>query len=82
VADIMPPISGVTTPPTDDLTQGVHPYGFRWGPVDVTRILMGRRGTRVNYVLGVTTDHHKVEISSSGKGRSVRVWIDGKEAKV
>ena len=66
----------------DDLSQGVHPYGFRWGPMNVTRVFMGRRGERINYVLGVTTDSRKVDISVSGAGRSVRVWIDGKEAKV
>lgn len=62
--------------------EGVHPYGFRWGPLNVTRIMMARRGNRTNYVLGVTTDHHKVEVASSAQGRSVRVWIDGVEVKV
>ena len=75
-----PPPEGVTTPPSDDLSQGVYAYGFRWGPVWVTRLCMTRRGSRINYVLGVRTDHRKVEISVSGAGRSVRVWIDGKEA--
>lgn len=59
----------------------VHPYGFLWGPLTVTRLMSVRRGKREFYSLGVTTDHHKVEVYSSRTGRSVRVWIDGKEVK-
>lgn len=70
---------GVKSPPADDLSQGVHQYGFRWGPMNVTRLCMASRGERVNYVLGVSTGRREVQISVSGGGRSVRVWIDGKE---
>lgn len=59
----------------------VHAYGFHWGPMNVTRLLVGRRGERINYLLGVTTDHHEVQVSVSKTGRSVRVWIDGKEVR-
>ena len=58
----------------------IHEYGFRWGPINVTRLCMSRKGDRINYVLGVHTKHHDIEVSVSGKGRTVRVWIDGKEA--
>lgn len=55
-------------------------YGFTWGPMTVVvRCMIGRRGKRSNYVLGVRTDHHKLQVSVSGAGRSVRVWLDGKE---
>lgn len=60
----------------------IHEYGFRWGPMNVTRLSMLRRGDRTNYALGVATKHHEIEVSVSGKGRTVRVWIDGQEAKV
>lgn len=54
-------------------------YGFRWGPLAVVRRIIGRRGERTNYVLGIETEHHDLEVSVSGGGRSVRVWLDGKE---
>lgn len=58
-----------------------HRYGFAWGPLNVTRLASFAYGARSTHVVGVTTDHHKVEIASSRTGRSVRVWIDGKEVK-
>lgn len=54
-------------------------FGFRWGPLDVTRIAHAKRGSREVYVLGVKTDYRDVQISVSRTGRSVRVWIDGQE---
>ena len=56
-----------------------HPYGFGWGPFNVTRIASYTQGKRESNILGVETDHHKVEIYSSRTGRSVRVYIDGVE---
>ena len=55
---------------------GMTDYGFKWGPLEVMR-LFEHRGRRV---LRVSTDHHKVEIYVSPGGRSVRVYIDGREA--
>lgn len=54
-------------------------YGFHWGPMVVTRLIHAVRGDRENYVLGVKTDYHDVEVAVSRTGRSVRVWIDGTE---
>lgn len=45
----------------------------------VVRRIVGRRGKRTNYILGIETEHHDLEVSVSGAGRSVRVWLDGKE---
>jgi hypothetical protein len=58
-----------------------HEYGFLWGPMNVSRLMTYRRGKRENSVLGVFTEHHRVEINVSRTGRSVRVWVDGKELK-
>lgn len=54
-------------------------YGFRWGPMAVTRLFSSRLGKRENHVLGITTEHHDVQVSVSKTGRSVRVWLDGRE---
>lgn len=48
-------------------------FGFIWGPVRVTRISSFPRGHVV--------DVNGVEIYVSAKGRSVRVFRDGKELK-
>ena len=54
----------------------IYQFGFKWGPMWVTRI--ARLGTR-GRVLQVRTDHRKIEVFVSDKGRSIRVWRDGKE---
>lgn len=53
-----------------------YQFGFQWGPTWVTRIghIAGR-----GRLLEIKTDHAKVEIWVSEKGRKVRVWRDGKE---
>lgn len=53
-------------------------YGFKWGPVEVTRIahFEPRKG-RECYALEV----NGVNIYVSKTGRSVRVFRDGKELK-
>lgn len=60
-------------------------HGFQWGPMTVVRRAIGsrRRGdsTRCNYILGVETDHHELTVSVSATGRSVRVWLDGRELR-
>lgn len=56
-----------------------HRFGFRWGPMNVNRLTHIVSGKREARVLGVETDHHKVEVSVSRTGRSVRVWLDGVE---
>lgn len=54
-------------------------YGFMWGPMIVTRLIHHARGKREVSILGIETRHHKVEVSASRTGRSLRVWIDGVE---
>lgn len=58
---------------TDD---GYTPYGFRWGPADISRCceLPGERR-----VIQVKTPHRTLDIYVSATGRSVRVFSDGKE---
>lgn len=60
----------------------IHDYGFRWGPANVSRIIHHRLGKRELYVLQIKTDHHNLQVSVSGKGRSVRAWLDGTELTV
>jgi len=49
-------------------------YGFRWGPMDVTRAahLEGR-----GYVVHITTDHLQVEVYVSEQGRRYTVVTNG-----
>ena len=58
---------------------GTHRWGFSWGPLNVNRIAHLVQGKRETYVLSASTKYHEVEVSSSRTGRSVRVWVDGKE---
>lgn len=58
-----------------------HEYGFLWGPMNVSRLMTYVKGKQKNRVLGIFTEHHRVEVSVSRTGRSVRVWVDGKERK-
>lgn len=46
----------------------MNPYGFDWGPMSVTRLahIEGR-----GYVLEVTTDHARLQIHVTEKGRRV-----------
>lgn len=54
------------------------PYGFKWGPVEVTRIAhFAPRKDRESYCLEV----NDLNIYVSKTGRSVRVFRDGKELK-
>lgn len=52
-----------------------HLFGFTWGPMNVHRLA----SIKERRFLGVKTEYHAVEIAVSPTGRSVRVWIDGKE---
>lgn len=56
-------------------------FGFTWGPLQVRRIAAFKLGKGKAYILGVSTNHHQVEIYVSETGRSVRVFIDGQECK-
>lgn len=50
-------------------------YGFTWGPMEVTRVcVLGRKG----YILQIKTDNKSLAVYVSEKGRSVRVFLDGK----
>lgn len=54
----------------------VTTYGWRWGPMEVTRMAhIDGRG----YVVGLDTPSRRVQIYVSEAGRSVRFWVDGKE---
>ena len=52
--------------------------GFRWGPVDVERWYTDEK---VGRVLLVTTEHLRLEVAVSPKGRNVRVWLNGKQLR-
>lgn len=45
-------------------------YGFRWGPVEVTRACADNR----YHTLLIFTDHQEVQISISPTGKSIRVY--------
>lgn len=55
---------------------GLTDYGFRWGPMEVTRIAIVDTERRILEVKTATT---KVNIYVSAQGRSVRVFKDGVE---
>jgi hypothetical protein len=58
-------------------------YGFRWGPFELMRTAqVPRGGTAVRVVSLVTDAGHLLEAYVSGRGRSVRVWLDHRELKV
>lgn len=63
--------------PSDEWVQSAEEarYGFRWGPLVVTR-LFESRGRRM---LKVSTDKHVVEVYASPTGRRMRVWLNDKE---
>lgn len=46
-------------------------YGFRWGPLDVTRLahIEGR-----GYVLRIITDHQEMQIHVTEKGRKITAY--------
>ena len=61
------------------------PYGFRWGPFEVARWMSARRSAARQPIrlLGLVTDAgHELQVSVSGRGRVVRVWLDHRELKV
>lgn len=55
---------------------GDYAWGFRWGPMTVTRLMVYRDRS---WLLGIKTAYHDVEIRVSRTGRSVRVFKDGVE---
>lgn len=60
---------------------GVTDHGFTWGPLRLSRIATFKLGRGRLRVVGIDTDHHRLQISVSATGRSVRVWLDGRELK-
>lgn len=50
-------------------------YGFRWGPVDVTRIASDHRGR----MLDIATEHRSITVWISNGGRSLRVYSGARE---
>lgn len=59
-------------------------YGFRWGPVEVTRIgsWVRRRGRGATVVLEVKAGKTKLDIYVSPTGRSVRVYKGNREVEL
>ena len=59
-----------------DQPEGVTPYGFRWGPMEITRAMhvVGR-----GYSVLIETPTKRVHLGVSEAGRSVRFWVDGEE---
>lgn len=53
-------------------------FGFEFGKARVTRMahVEGRY-----HVIAVDTPHRHVQLAVSPTGRSVRVWVDGKELR-
>lgn len=59
---------------------GNDPHGFTWGNVEVTRMMVLPTGGRVLNVRAKGKSYREgMEIYVSPKGRSIRVWRDGKE---
>lgn len=56
-------------------------FGFDWGPISVERAVYDAKLGRV-LIVRVPSEHHRVEIAVSPKGRSVRVWLDGQRMSV
>lgn len=54
-------------------------YGFRWGSLEVERLVSDYRG-RGTVMIGVKSPRHRVEVYGTRTGQ-VRVWLDGKEMK-
>jgi len=70
VVSIMPPDpdSKLDTPRSDD--------DWADAPHRVDNVQFTHRG-RHNYQVNIVTDAHRVTVSISPQGRSVRVWLDG-----
>jgi hypothetical protein len=56
----------------------VTPDGFRWGPLEVLRTAR-LPSPSFGYVLTVRGEGTEIEVYVSEKGRSLRVFRDGKE---
>lgn len=63
---------------TSQSRDGLTEFGFRWGPMEVSRMahVEGR-----GFVIGVNTDHRRCQLYVSEGGRSVRLWVDGEEKR-
>lgn len=55
------------------------PYGFGWGPMRVVRYASFQRPTGLCRVLGIEVGKKRLHVYVSPTGRSVRVYLDGKE---
>lgn len=58
-------------------------FGFRFGPalVEALAAIERRPGEGRYVVVQLNTDVHRLEISVSPQGRSVRAFLDGRELK-
>ena len=43
--------------------------------------MLASRGFNIDSLAVGETEHHDLEVSVSGAGRSVRIWLDGRELK-
>lgn len=63
---------------TANYVEGTLPYGFRWGPLVVTRLAhIQRRG----YVLEIATKHETMQVYVSEKGQKIRAMTSRKVGK-
>lgn len=65
------------------MSERLTEHGFEWGPIKVTRAA-GIEGRRILFLKTIGNGDrvwHRVQICVSPAGRSVRVWLDGKEMK-
>jgi hypothetical protein len=67
-------VASIVDPPTDGKT-GAHD-DWSDAPHRVDNVCFTHRGQH-HYQVTVTTDAHRVAVSVSPQGRSVRVWLDG-----
>lgn len=56
----------------------ITPYGFEWGPMEVTRLMHAQSGERgLGWLLEVGTKYAAVEIYVSDKGRVIECRQNG-----
>lgn len=60
---------------TEDVLEAL-PFGFRWGPLMVTRLISDEK---FGYVLEIRTEHKTLEVRVSPKGRRIEAWPEGED---
>lgn len=67
MSESMPPVPDENETPDDDWSDAPH---------RVDNVQFTHRGQH-HYQVNISTDAHRVAVSISPQGRSVRVWLDG-----